>query len=82
MDKKLAMSVGIAVLFIGFIMLTTAINNYTALMERVGWYLEMFPSSTRYNSEIYTYYAMGFIGFILAIFGIWFAYYSANKRNK
>ena len=73
---------GVVIALVGFVLLIVAIMNYNALMERVGWYLEMFPSSTRYNQEITNYYGMGFIGFILLISGIVIASFSNRKKNK
>ena len=82
MDKKLVIVVGIVILLIGLILLITGAMSYSALMDRVGWYLDITPSSTRYNQEILMYSAMSFIGFILFICGIIISIAGAVKRGK
>ena len=83
MEKKIALLVGCMLALIGFVLMIYAISSNAALEDRVGWYRDMFPSSTRYNQESNSYGILGFIGFILLIGGIVIAaYYGGNKKIK
>lgn len=80
MEKKIALLVGCMLALIGFVLMIYAISSNAALEDRVGWYRDMFPSSTRYNQESNSY---GILGFILLIGGIVIAaYYGGNKKIK
>jgi len=79
-NKQQAKIVGVVLSVIGIILLIFAIISYVRLQQRVGWYLDMFPSSTRYNQEMMSYAVMGIIGVILLITGIVFEGTSSQKK--
>jgi uncharacterized membrane protein len=80
MNKQQATVVGVVLSIVGIILLIYAIVSYTGIQERVGWYLDMFPSSTRYNQEMMTYGAVGVIGVVLLVAGLLIV--PISSRNK
>ena len=81
MDKKTFY--GAVISIVGFLLIIVAVGSYINLMERVGWYLDMFPSSTRYNQEIFYYQIIGLIGVILTVAGVMIATsFKTEKEQK